>query len=57
MSSITLGWFSLKKARNFYSNTGIAAVDKLSKKPLTPAYITQTYSSAGIGTYYFYFNN
>jgi hypothetical protein len=33
------------------SNLRMLLVLSLSKNPLTPAYITQTYSSAAIGTY------
>lgn len=50
-------YFPLKCSRKSFSNFPISLVCTLSKKPLTPAYKMQTYSSAGMGTYCFCFNN
>ena len=45
-------WVPLMCVKNFDSNLEISDVTILSKYPLTPAKITQTCSSATIGTYF-----
>ena len=53
MVSMMCGYLVLRCSRKSLSNFEISEVWILSRKPLTPAYRTQTCSSATIGTYCF----